>query len=96
MRNYELAFIIEPNTDAEGVTGVVEGVSQFIKTASGKVASVDVWGRKRLAYPINRHKDGTYVVIEASMEPSGILEFERSMKLTEQVMRYMLIAKEDQ
>ena len=95
MRNYELAFIIDPNTDAEGVTGVVEGVSEFIETASGKVTSVDVWGRKKLAYPIKRHKEGTYVVIEATMEPAGVMEFERNMKLAEKIIRYMLIAKED-
>ena len=95
MRKYELAFIIEPNTDVEGVTGIVEGVSTFIETASGKVASVDVWGKKKLAYPINNHKEGTYVVIEASMDPAEITEFERNMKLTEKIIRYMLLTKED-
>ena len=61
MRDYELAFIIEPSTDEEGVTSVVEKVSQLVQTTDGAVTSVDVWGRRTLAYPINNHREGTYV-----------------------------------
>ncbi len=91
MRNYELACIIRPNIDDEGVTTVVEKVSQFVKTANGEVASVDVWGRRTLAYPINKHREGVYVLFQAKMESSAPLELERNLKLSEDVIRYMLI-----
>jgi small subunit ribosomal protein S6 len=95
MRNYELALIVEPNKDEEGVTEVVEKVTGFIQSFDGKVASADVWGRKALAYPINNHREGTYVLLNATMPPASIIELERNLKLTESVIRYLLVAKED-
>lgn len=91
MRSYELAFIVEPGADAEGVTGVVEKVSGFIEAINGSVTSVDVWGRKTLAYPINNHKEGTYVLANAQMPPDQLGELERNLKLTEEVIRYLLV-----
>lgn len=91
MRDYELAFIVEPNIDDEGVTGVVEKVSHFVQTGDGTVASVDVWGRKTLAYPINRHREGTYVLLQATMSPASLGELERNLKLSEEIIRYLLI-----
>lgn len=95
MRNYELALIIQPNINAEGVTGVVERISQFVRAGSGEVASIDVWGRKKLAYPINKQREGTYVLFQAKLAPSAIAEFERNLKLTEEVIRYLLIVKDE-
>ncbi len=96
MRNYELTFIVEPNTDEEGVTGIVENVSQLVKSSDGAVTLVDVWGRKTLAYPINNHREGTYVRLEAKMDPATIVGLERNLKLSEQIIRYLLIANEDE
>ena len=95
MRGYELTFIIEPNIDQEGVTGVVERVSQYITSSDGEVTSVDVWGRKALAYPINNHREGSYVLLNARMVPANITELERNLKLDETIIRYMLIVEED-
>ncbi|GAB4441866.1 MAG: 30S ribosomal protein S6 [Anaerolineae bacterium] len=95
MRTYELALIVEPNTDEEGVTAVVERVSGFIQSFDGQVASVDVWGRKALAYPINNHREGSYVLINATMAPSSIVELERNLKLTEPIIRYLLVVKDE-
>ena len=91
MRNYELAFIISPNVDDEGATNVIEKVSGFVKAIDGEVASVDVWGRRPLAYPINNHREGTYVRLETKMSPSSIGQLERNLKLSEEVIRYLLI-----
>jgi small subunit ribosomal protein S6 len=94
MRNYELAFIIEPNIDEEGATGVVDKISQFVKSVNGEVASVDVWGRRRLAYPINNYREGTYVLVQTKMAPSAVIELERNLKLSEEIIRYLLIKVE--
>lgn len=94
MRDYELAFIVRPTIDDEGVTGVVEKVSEFIKTVNGEVTSVDVWGRRTLAYPINNYHDGIYALFKAKMLPSTLQELERNLKLSEDIIRYLLVKVE--
>jgi small subunit ribosomal protein S6 len=91
MRNYELAFIVEPDVDNEGVTGVVDKVSQFVGAINGEVTSVDVWGRRTLAYPINNHREGTYVLFQTKMPPASIIDLERDLKLSEEIIRYLLV-----
>lgn len=94
MRQYELAFIVRPDLDDEGVTEVVEKVSQHVKSIDGEVTSVDVWGRRALAYPIDNHRDGVYVLFQAKMPPSALSELERNLKLSEEIIRYLLIKVE--
>ncbi len=94
MRDYELAFIVRPTIDDEGVTGVVETVSQFVQAINGEVTSVDVWGRRLLAYPINNHREGIYVLFQTKMPPSGLVELERNLKLSEDIIRYLLVKVE--
>jgi small subunit ribosomal protein S6 len=91
MRDYELAFIVMPNVDDNGVTAVVDKVSQFVKAVQGEVASVDVWGRRTLAYPINNHREGIYVLFQAKMLPASLNELERNLKLSEEIIRYLLV-----
>lgn len=91
MRDYELAFIIRPTVDDEGVTGVVDKVTQYVQTIDGEVASVDVWGRRTLAYPINNHREGIYVLFHAKMSPASLVELERNLNLSEEIIRYMLV-----
>ncbi len=94
MRDYELAFIIQPNVDDEGVTGVVEKVTQFVQTVSGEVTSVDVWGRRNLAYPIDNHREGIYVLVQAKLPPASLIELEGTLKLSEEIIRYLLVKVE--
>jgi small subunit ribosomal protein S6 len=62
-----------------------------VKSINGEVASVDVWGRRKLAYPINNYREGTYVLFQAKMSPASIVELERNLKLSEEIVRYLLI-----
>ncbi len=94
MRNYELAFIIRPTVAEEGVTGVVEQVTQFVKTGNGEVTSVDVWGRRTLAYPIDKHREGTYVLCQVKLPPAAVADLERNLKLSEEIIRYLLVKVE--
>ena len=94
MRDYELAFIIQPNVDDEGVTGAVEKVTQFVQTVSGEVTSVNVWGRRNLAYPIDNHREGIYVLVQAKLPPSSLPELEGTLKLSEEIIRYLLVKVE--
>ena len=91
MRDYELVYIIRPTVDEEGVTNVVENVSGLVKAGDGEVTSVDVWGRRTLAYPINNHREGVYVLSRVKMPPSALTELERNLKLSEEIIRYLLV-----
>jgi small subunit ribosomal protein S6 len=95
MHNYEFTFIVHPDVEDEGMTGVVEKVSQFITTGGGQVTDVNHWGRRRLAYPIRRQREGYYVLMHVQLDPQSINELERNLKLTEEVIRYLLVRVED-
>ncbi|MBM4466558.1 MAG: 30S ribosomal protein S6 [Chloroflexi bacterium] len=94
MRNYEFTFIAHPNVEDEGLAGVTEKVSQFITEGGGQVTSVDHWGRRRLAHPIQRQKEGYYVLMQVQLDPASIGELERKLKLTEEVIRHLLVQAE--
>ncbi|MBN1217353.1 MAG: 30S ribosomal protein S6 [Anaerolineae bacterium] len=94
MRDYELAFIIKPTLEGEDVTAVVDKVSEYIGAVSGEVTSVDVWGRRDLAYAINNYREGTYVLLQTKMPPASLVELERNLKLSEDVIRYLLVKVE--
>jgi small subunit ribosomal protein S6 len=95
MRDYELAFIIKPTIEGDDVTAVIDKVSGFVGAISGEVTSVDVWGRKRLAYPINNYRDGTYVLLNTKMPPASLVDLERDLKLSEDIIRYLLVKVEN-
>lgn len=95
MRNYEFTFIIHPDIEDEGITGTVEKVSQFITEGGGQVTNADHWGRRRLAYPIQKQNEGYYVLMQVQLDPESIVELERKLKLTEEVIRYLLVRVED-
>jgi small subunit ribosomal protein S6 len=65
-----------------------------VKSSDGEVTSVDVWGRRALAYPIDNHREGIYVLFQAKMPPSALSELERNLKLSEEIIRYLLIKVE--
>lgn len=90
-----MTFIIHPEVEDEGITGVTEKVSQFITEDGGQVTSVDHLGRRRLAYPIQKQTEGYYVLMQVQLDPQSIGELERNLKLTEEVIRHLLVRVED-
>jgi small subunit ribosomal protein S6 len=95
MRNYELGFIIHPEVEQSDVTQAVDKVGQYVSAGGGEVTSVDVWGRRALAYPIHKQKEGTYVFLHAQLDPQAIQELERNLKLDEEILRYLLLRLDD-
>jgi len=90
MRSYELGVVLHPALEEASVTQAIEKVSQYLKTG-GTVTSVNVWGKRRLAYQIRRQQEGTYVFLQAQLEARAIRELERNLKLDENVLRYLLV-----
>jgi small subunit ribosomal protein S6 len=95
MRNYEVAFIIHPEVDDEGVNALTEKVKGWIASGGGSVDKTELQGRKRLAYEIRKQREGTYVLIQAWMGASTPIEVERNLRLTEQILRFMIIRADE-
>ncbi|GHO93383.1 hypothetical protein KSF_034310 [Reticulibacter mediterranei] len=89
-RDYELAFILNPEVNEEETRAMLERVEQIVATYGGQIVKVNQWGRRRLAYPIQRHRDGQYIFIDMILTPETVAELERMLKVSEIVLRYMV------
>jgi small subunit ribosomal protein S6 len=94
MRLYEVVYILDPVLDESAVTAKLEKFHALATADGGEVAAVDHWGARQLAYPIKRQNTGYYVVAHVTAEASALPEFERLLKLDEEVLRYLLVINE--
>lgn len=95
MTNYELMFIIDPTLEDEKKEATVETVKGIIE-ANGTVGEVDVWGLRKLAYPIQKKNEGYYVVVTFQASPELPKELDRRLRISEVVMRHLIINKDEQ
>jgi small subunit ribosomal protein S6 len=95
VREYELVMVISPEVADEDVSGTVDRVGNFIQERGGEMKEADPWGRRRLAYPIERHNEGHYVVTQFSLEPQQVRALEGSLELAEDVLRHLVVKLED-
>jgi small subunit ribosomal protein S6 len=94
MRNYELVCIVHPDLDENAFKAVVEKVSGWVTETGGSVDKVDVWGRRRMAYHINKQREGQYVLLHLTIAPTATSLLERNIRFQESVMRSMLTVVE--
>ena len=92
MRKYELVCIVQPDLDETAFKGAVERVQGWVTESGGSVDKVDVWGRRRLAFPIHKQRDGQYVLLNISIDPKSASDLERNIRYLETVLRHMLTA----
>ena len=91
MNEYELLYVISPRLSAEDVEGAVERMGTLIESVGGSISMVDNWGRRRLAYPIRHHFEGTYVLTHLNLPGERAAEFERALNLNEDILRHLMI-----
>ncbi len=91
MNKYETTFILEPGLDETKVNEEIERVTGWIKDLGGEVLEVQRWGKRRLAYEINKRRDGIYTLLLYQGPGPVVKEIERRMKLDEQVMRVLTV-----
>jgi len=84
-------MIIPSDANEEEVNGVLTQVQTWVEGTQGKVTNVDHWGRRRLAYNLAEYREGYYVLLNLELDPQTTTELERNLKLTERVMRHLLI-----
>ena len=91
MRDYELIVIISPDVGEEDIPGTIDKVSDFITSRGGDITEVDHWGKRKLAYPINRFREGNYVLSRFKFEPGMAAELEANLKISEEILRHLLV-----
>ncbi len=89
-RDYELGLIISPDVGDEQARAIVERLTQTVAGNGGQVVRVNAWGRRRLAYSIDHHRDGLYFFFDLIMGPEAVGELERSIRVNEDILRHML------
>jgi len=91
MRNYEVMVILDPDLEERTVAPSLDQYLNLVRTDGGSVEKVDVWGRRRLAYEIQKKAEAIYAVVELTAEPTTVKELDRQLGLNESVLRTKVI-----
>ena len=95
LHDYELVLVISPEVEEEKVDSTIDSVSQFITDRGGSVYDLERWGKKKLAYPVKHFLEGNYVLTRFKINPAQCKELEASLKISEEVLRHLLIRLSD-
>lgn len=95
MKAYELLLLLNPSLDEEARAGVLQKTQDLITANGGAVDKVDSWGKRKLAFEIGKITEGDYALIDFHAAPSAISELDRVLKITDPVVRFMLVHRED-
>lgn len=87
MRKYEVMIIVDPDTDERQVPGTLDNYLKVITDAGGSVDNIDIWGRRRLAYEIQKKPEGIYAVVNLTATPADVQELDRQLGINESIMR---------
>lgn len=95
MRNYEMLWIISPDVTEEEMPGTIDRVTQQITDQGGTVIDNNNWGKRKLAYPIKRFKEGNYILTTLDADPDILPEFESSLRISEDILRHLIVRLDD-
>ena len=91
LRQYEVMVILDPDLDERTVAPSLDTYLNVVRQSGGSVENVDIWGKRRLAYEINKKSEGIYAVIDLTAEPAAVKELDRQLGLNESVVRTKVI-----
>lgn len=94
MRHYELMVILDPDVEERTVAPALDQFLSVVKTDGGSVEKVDIWGRRRMSFEINKKAEGIYAVVDLQAEPATVKELDRQLNLNEAVLRTKLMRPE--
>jgi small subunit ribosomal protein S6 len=94
MRHYEIMIILDPTLDERTVAPSLDTFLNVIRTSGGNVEKVDVWGKRRLSFEINKHAEGIYAVLDVNAEPDAVKELDRQLSLQESVLRTKVLRRD--
>jgi len=90
LRDYELLCLLSPEVDEERTEAVLTRIRDALEGSEAAIENVDHWGKRRLAYEVNGHRDGVYVLLKFKANPQALAELERVLGLTDDVMRHVV------
>ena len=91
MRDYELMCVLNPGIEDEGIAGAVERVKRFVDQNGGSMTHEEQWGRRKLAYPVEKFTEGNYILMRLQLEPTHTEELEHTLKMTEGLLLHLLV-----
>ncbi|MGD9678385.1 MAG: 30S ribosomal protein S6 [Vulcanibacillus sp.] len=94
MRKYEVMYIIRTDIEQDAIKALVEKFQKLIIDNGGEIQKLTEMGKKRLAYEIDDHKEGYYVLVKFNSEPNVVAELDRVFRITENVLRYLILKDE--
>ncbi len=94
MRRYELMLVLRPDAPDERIAAIVDRTTRQITADGGHIIKVAPWGRRRLAYPIDRHREGSYHIVVFEGAAGTIVELERTLLITEEVLRHLVVRQD--
>jgi len=95
MPDYELVAIISPEVDEEGVSRIVDKVTQSINSRGGTVEEIKNWGKRKLAYPLRKFMEADYVLARFKLMPKSVKELEGEISASRDILRYLVVKVED-
>ena len=95
MRDYELVAIISPEVEEEGISKIVDKLSESIDNRGGVVGDIKRWGKRKLAYPISKFMEADYILARFKLTPKSVKEFEGEISALGDVLRYLVVKVED-
>ncbi len=93
MRDYEVLYIVRADLDDDKVQDAVKRVNTLIERSGGAVERTNLWGKRKLAYEVKHQKEGSYVLQDFQLDPERVPELESSLKITEEVLRHLIVRK---
>ena len=94
MRRYELMLVFRPDAPDDRIAAIIDRTTRQITADGGQIMKVAPWGRRRLAYPIDRHREGAYHIVVFEAPTTAIVELERGILITEEVLRHLVVRQD--
>ena len=95
LRHYEVMVILDPRLEERTISPSLEAFLSVVKNDGGSIEKVDIWGRRRLAYEIDKHAEGIYAVIDLQARPTAVQELDRQLNLNESVLRTKVLRPDE-
>jgi small subunit ribosomal protein S6 len=93
LREYEVLYIVRADLDDDKVQDAVKRVNTLIERSGGAVERTNMWGKRKLAYEVKHQKEGSYVLQDFQIDPTRVPELEAALKITEEVLRHLIVRK---
>jgi len=91
LNSYELTVIMDPDIAEEEVPQAIEKINELVNKSGGEVSETNHWGRRRLAYPIGRHGEGNYILLNMAIDPAKVVELEANLNIAETFLRHLIV-----